>query len=133
MENFINALTNEQIIDVIVSGYVDSESPSVFHPMYDRVYFIFNNMKFEVCIDNLGFINANSVTEIEIWFELDEDDKFSLMSIYSQLFKTEQEITVTSVNNQSEPFGILTLNYREGLIDRHLCLDSHNFFGFTFL
>lgn len=133
MENFINALTNEPIIDVIVSGYIDSESPSVFHPMYDRVYFIFNNMKFEVCIDNFGFINANKVAEIEIWFELDDDDKFSLMSIYSQLFKTEQEITVTSVNNQSEPFGILTLSYREGLIDRQLCLDPHNFFGFTFL
>ncbi|AYH01629.1 hypothetical protein F6Q07_21890 [Pectobacterium parmentieri] len=133
MKNFINSLTNEPIIDVIVSGYVDSESPSVFHPMYGRVYFIFNNMKFEVCIDDFGFIYANSVTEIEIWFDLDEDDKFSLMSIYAQLFKTEQEITVVSVTNQSEPFGILTLNYREGLIDRHLCLDPHNFFGFTFL
>lgn len=133
MQDFINALTTEPIVDVIVSGFLDAKQPLIFHPMYERLYFIFNSMKFELCIDEFGTINANSLTEIKTWFDLDEDDSFSLMSCYSQLFKTEQEILITSVTHQSAPFDCLTLSYRDGFIDRQLSLDPCNFFGFTFL
>lgn len=133
MKNFVNTITDNTIIDVLVSGYVDFEKNLIFHPMYDRIYFVFDSMKFEISIDDFGFINVSNIAKIEKWFDLDEDNCFSLMSIYSQLFKTEQKVVITSVDNQSGPFDSLALIYRDGFIERRLYLDPNNFFGFTFL
>lgn len=119
------------ISDVMVTGYIDTESPPVFHPMYDRIYFIINENIFELYIDD-GIICYNYLKNINEWFDVDEDDQFSLMSIYSQLFKTEQEIKVTQIDYKAIRFSTLEINYKDGENERQLFLDPNNFFGFTY-
>jgi hypothetical protein len=119
------------ISDVMVTGYIDTETPPVFHPMYDRIYFIINENIFELYIDD-GIICYNYLKNINEWFDVDEDDQFSLMSIYSQLFKTEQEIKVTQIDYKAIPFSPLEINYKDGRNERQLFLDPNNFFGFTY-
>lgn len=132
MESFINYLTQETLNDVIVTGYIDSEELPVFHPMYERLFFVFSDLTYEVYLDD-GLIKVNIVNEIKVWFDVDEDDKFSLMSIYSQLFKTEHEISVSKVSYEQTPLFGMSITYHEGDIERVLTLDPNNFFGFTFL
>ena len=119
------------ISDVMVTGYIDTETPPVFHPMYDRIYFIINENIFELYIDD-GIICYNYLKNINEWFDVDEDDQFSLMSIYSQLFKTEQEIKVTQIDYKAIRFSTLEINYKGGENERQLFLDPNNFFGFTY-
>lgn len=119
------------ISDVMVTGYIDTETPPVFHPMYDRIYFIINENIFELYIDD-GIICYNYLKNINEWFDVDEDDQFSLMSIYSQLFKTEQEIKVTQIDYKAIRFSTLEINYKDGENERQLFLDPNNFFGFTY-
>lgn len=119
------------ISDVMVTGYIDTETPPVFHPMYDRIYFIINEDIFELYIDD-GIICYNYLKNINEWFDVDEDDQFSLMSIYSQLFKTEQEIKVTQIDYKAIRFSTLEINYKDGENERQLFLDPNNFFGFTY-
>ncbi|MFP2424328.1 hypothetical protein ACLEXA_22860 [Pseudescherichia vulneris] len=132
MNEFINYIVQSTVKDVLITGYVDSEIPSSFHPMYDRIYFVISDDIFELYIDD-GLINCNKLNVIDKWFEVDEDDKFSLMSVYSQLFKTEQELKVTLVDYQFTPFSAITIWYKDGSNERQICLDPNNFFGFTFL
>lgn len=119
------------ISDVMVTGYIDTETPPVFHPMYDRIYFIINENIFELYIDD-GIICYNYLKNINEQFDVDEDDQFSLMSIYSQLFKTEQEIKVTQIDYKAIRFSTLEINYKDGENERQLFLDPNNFFGFTY-
>ena len=119
------------ISDVMVTGYIDTETPPVFHPMYDRIYFIINEDIFELYIDD-GIICYNYLKNINEWFDVDEDDQFSLMSIYSQLFKTEQEIKVTQIYYKAIRFSTLEINYKDGENERQLFLVPNNFFGFTY-
>ena len=119
------------ISDVMVTGYIDTETPPVFHPMYDRIYFIVNENIFELYIDD-GIICYNYLKNINEQFDVDEDDQFSLMSIYSQLFKTEQEIKVTQIDYKAIRFSTLEINYKDGENERQLFLVPNNFFGFTY-
>jgi len=132
MESFINHLTQEILNDVIVTGYIDSEETPVFHPMYERLFFVFSDLTYEMYLDG-GLIKLNEINEIKEWFDVDEDDKFSLMSIYSQLFKTESEIKFSKVSYEKTPLSDMSIAYHEGDIERVLTLDPNNFFGFTFL
>ena len=132
MENFINCLTQEKLNDVIVSGYIDSEMPLVFHPMFERLFFVFDDLTYEVYLDD-GLIKANEINKITIWFDVDEDDYFSLMSIYSQLFKTESEVRISKISYEKVSVHVMSIIYHEGDIERVLTLDPNNFFGFTFL
>ncbi|ELX7028110.1 hypothetical protein U1K26_000948 [Salmonella enterica] len=133
MNEFINVSIREPVVDVLVSGFIDENDSLVFHPMYNRIYFIFNNNIFELYINDDGYINIRNIEKIEAWFDVDEDDKFSLMSIYSQAFKTEQEIIISKISYEKTPFSKMSIIYNEGDIERVLILDSNNFFGFTFL
>lgn len=54
------------------------------------------------------------------------------MSIYSQLFKTEQEIKVTQIDYKAIRFSTLEINYKDGENERQLFLVPNNFFGFTY-
>lgn len=131
MKQLFNCMLQGNISDVMVTGYIDTESPPVFHPMYDRIYFIINENIFELYIDD-GIICYNYLKNINEWFDVDEDDQFSLMSIYSQLFKTEQEIKVTQIDYKAIRFSTLEINYKDGENERQLFLDPNNFFGFTY-
>lgn len=132
MEDFIERLAQESVMDIVVSGYNDTNNYMYFHPLYERLFFLFNEDIYELCIVD-GVINANRIDEIKLWFDIDEDDQFSLMSIYSQAFKTEQEIKILQVNYTKIPFSSMSIIYGEGEIERTLKLDPNNFFGFTFL
>ena len=131
MKNFINNITHGNLIDVVVSGYINAESPPVFHPMNERIYFITNDVIFELYIDD-GIILCNKLKSISTWFDLDEDDRFSLMSIYSQVFKTEQDVKITQVNYRENPFSTIEFNYNDGGGEKQFFLDPNNFFGFTY-
>ncbi|MER5167643.1 hypothetical protein ACJ8JY_12680 [Serratia sp. CY54039] len=130
MKEFIEHVTRSSVSDIIVTGYIDGETPPVFHPMYDRVYFISDEAIFELYINDDGVVNSHLVENIAPWFEVDEDDKFSMMSIYSQSFKTEQEVRIVGVNYSDVPFSGVFLEYKEGDDERLLTLEPNNFFGF---
>ncbi|MFQ1012468.1 hypothetical protein ACFX2U_06350 [Gilliamella apicola] len=132
MKQLFNYIMQGTIIDVMVSGYIDTETLPVFHPMYERIYFIINENIFELYIDDDGIIQHNNLKNINLWFDIDEDDQFSLMSIYSQLFKTEHEIKVTQIDYKAIPFSNIKINYKDGQEERQLFLDPNNFFGFTY-
>ena len=131
MKQLFNRMIQGTISDVEVSGYIDSETPPVFHPMYERIYFTVNEDIFELYIND-GVICYNQLNNINEWFDVDEDDRFSLMSIYSQLFKTEQEIKITQIDYKEIPFSTIKINYKDGGNERQLFLDPNNFFGFTY-
>ncbi len=131
MKQLFNCMIQGTISDVIVSGYIDAENPPVFHPMYERIYFIVNDNIFELYIDD-GVVRHNQLKNINQWFDVDGDDKFSLMSIYSQLFKTEQEIQITQIDYKAVSFSAIKINYKDGENERQLFLDPNNFFGFTY-
>ncbi|HGM5252143.1 TPA: hypothetical protein ACKP06_001064 [Serratia marcescens] len=118
------------VSDIVVTGYIDSDMPPVFHPMYDRVYFISGEAIFEVYIGNDGIVNSHLVENISPWFEVDVDDQFSVMSIYSQAFKTEQEVKIIAVNYSEEPFSVFIVSYKDGNHENSLYLEPKSFFGF---
>ena len=132
MKQLFNYIMQGTIIDVMVSGYIDTETLPVFHPMYERIYFIINENIFELYIDDDGIIQHNNLKNINLWFDIDEDNQFSLMSIYSQLFKTEHEIKVTQIDYKAIPFSNIKINYKDGQEERQLFLDPNNFFGFAY-
>lgn len=132
MKQLFNYIMQGTIIDVMVSGYIDTETLPVFHPMYERIYFIINENIFELYIDDDGIIQHNNLKNINLWFDIDKDDQFSLMSIYSQLFKTEHEIKVMQIDYKAIPFSNIKINYKDGQEERQLFLDPNNFFGFTY-
>ena len=131
MKQLFKSMRQGTISDVLVSGYIDGEIPPVFHPMYERIYFIVNDDIFELYIDD-GVVRHNQLKNINQWFDVDDDDKFSLMSIYSQLFKTEQEIQITQIDYKAVSFSTIKINYKDGENERQLFLDPNNFFGFTY-
>lgn len=130
MSKFSGHVIKFGVSDTVVTGYIASDTPPVFHPMYDRIYFILGEAIFEVYIGNDGIVNSRLVENIVPWFEVDEDDKFSMMSIYSQSFKTEQEVSIVGVNYSDDPFSGVFLKYKAGDDERLLSLESNNFFGF---
>ena len=132
MKQLFNYIMQGTIIDVMVSGYIDTETLPVFQPMYERIYFIINENIFELYIDDDGIIQHNNLKNINLWFDIDKDDQFSLMSIYSQLFKTEHEIKVMQIDYKAIPFSNIKINYKDGQEERQLFLDPNNFFGFTY-
>ncbi len=132
MKQLFNCIMQGTIIDVMISGYINTETLPVFHPMYERIYFIINENIFELYIDDDGIIQHNNLKNINLWFDIDEDDQFSLMSIYSQLFKTEHEIKVMQIDYKAIPFSNIKINYKDGQEERQLFLDPNNFFGFTY-
>lgn len=118
------------VSDIVVTGYIDSDMPPVFHPMYDRVYFISGEVIFEFYIDDDGVVNSHLVEKISPWFEVDVDDQFSMMSIYSQAFKTEREVNIIAVNYSEEPFSVFIVSYKDGDHENSLYLEPKSFFGF---
>ncbi|EPL3545493.1 hypothetical protein [Serratia ureilytica] len=118
------------VSDIVVTGYIDSNMPPVFHPMYDRVYFISGEVIFEFYIDDDGVVNSHLVENIAPWFEVDVDDQFSMMSIYSQAFKTEREVKIVAVDYSEKPFSVFIVRYKDGDHESSLHLEPKNFFGF---
>ncbi|MDV2099270.1 hypothetical protein [Serratia marcescens] len=130
MSEFSENIIKYGVGDIIVTGYIDSYTPPVFHPMYDRVYFISGEVIFEFYIDDDGVVNSHLVENISPWFEVDVDDQFSMMSIYSQAFKTEREVKIIAVDYSEKPFSVFIVRYKDGGHESSLHLEPKNFFGF---
>ncbi|MBJ2093315.1 hypothetical protein JFR27_02140 [Serratia ureilytica] len=130
MSEFSENLIKFGVSDIVVTDYIDSDTPPIFHPMYDRIYFISGEAVFDVYIGNDGIVNSHLVENIVPWFEVDVDDQFSMMSIYSQSFKTEQEVRIVGVNYSNAPFSGVFLKYKTGDDERLLSLEPNNFSGF---
>jgi len=69
MKQLFKSMIQDTISDVLVSGYIDGETPPVFHPMYERIYFIVNDDIFELYIDD-GVVRHNQLKNINQWFDL---------------------------------------------------------------
>ncbi|EME9756424.1 hypothetical protein HMPREF3138_11605 [Serratia sp. HMSC15F11] len=130
MSKFSGHVIKFGVSDIVVTGYIDSDTPPVFHPMYDRIYFISGEVIFEFYIDDDGVVNSHLVENISPWFEVDVDDQFSMMSIYSQAFKTEREVKIIAVNCSEEPFSVFIVRYKNGDNGNSLYLEPKSFFGF---
>ncbi|MDR2209772.1 MAG: hypothetical protein LBE22_12630 [Azoarcus sp.] len=130
--DFLNLLVVEPILDILVSGYVESEEFLVFHPLFERLYFLFDRVKIEVYVGNESRIVFRTVEKIEQWIDIDEDDRFSVMSIYSLVFKTEQSVHVVSAVCNDLPLSGLKIRYVDGEFERCVTFDPRNFFGFSF-
>ncbi|RFS89443.1 hypothetical protein [Serratia marcescens] len=130
MSEFSENIIKYGVGDIIVTGYIDSDTPPVFHPMYDRVYFISGEVIFEFYIDDDGVVNSHLVENISPWFEVDVDDQFPMMSIYSQAFKTEREVKIIAVNYSEEPFSVFIVSYKDGDHENSLYLEPKSFFCF---
>ncbi|MEN5282687.1 hypothetical protein [Serratia marcescens] len=130
MSEFSENIIKYGVGDIIVTGYIDSDTPPFFHPMYDRVYFISGEVIFEFYIDDDGVVNSHLVENISPWFEVDVDDQFSMMSIYSQAFKNEREVKIIAVNYSEEPFSVFIVRYKDGDHENSLYLEPKSFFGF---
>lgn len=130
--DFLSLIVTEPIRDVLVSGYVDSEEPPVFHPLYERLYFLFDRKKIEAYVGDESRIVFKAVEKIERWVDVDEDDRFSVMSIYSLVFRTEQAVRVLSAICDDSPLSELKIRYVEGESERCTIFDPRNFFGFSF-
>lgn len=130
--DFLNLMVSESVRDILVSGYVDSEDPPVFHPLYERLYFLFDREKIEAYVGDESRIVFNAVEKIEKWFDIDEDDRFSVMSIYSLAFKTEQTIRVMSAICDDSLLAELKIRYFNGESEEFVTFDPRNFFGFSF-
>lgn len=124
-------LMNNIIEDVMVSGYIDTETPPVFHPMYEKIYFFINKKIFEMQMND-GIIVFYKLKKIRSWFELDENDTFSLMSIYSQLFNTEQPVLIKAIDYNGTPFSNMVFNYTDDQNEKCIGISPNNFFGFSF-
>ena len=72
MEQLFNTMIQGTISDVMVSGYTDAETPPVFHPMYERIYFIMDDHILELYIDD-GVVCHNRLKNINEWFDIDEE------------------------------------------------------------
>ncbi|KES12581.1 hypothetical protein SASC598O11_001910, partial [Snodgrassella alvi SCGC AB-598-O11] len=68
MKKLFNRMIQGTISDVMISGYTDAETLPVFHPMYERIYFIVNENIFELYIDD-GIIRHNQLKNINEWFD----------------------------------------------------------------
>lgn len=127
MSKFSGHVIKFGVSDIVVTGYIDSDTPPVFHPMYDRIYFISGEVIFEFYIDDDGVVNSHLVENISPWFEVDVDDQFSMMSIYSQAFKTEREVKIIAVNCSEEPFSVFIVRYKNGDNENSLYLEPKEF------
>ena len=72
MEQLFNTMIQGTISDVMVSGYTDAETPPVFRPMYERIYFIMDDHILELYIDD-GVVCHNRLKNINEWFDIDEE------------------------------------------------------------
>lgn len=137
MKFHIESVLNKAVKDVLVTGYLDTgdsftlNSCPVFHPMYDRLYFVFEDFISEFFVDEKGIVCINTINKIECWFDIDEDDQFSVMSIFAQLFKTESNVTISSIKRCLTPFSNIAIVYTTNSKEQVLSLHSGNLFGFT--
>jgi hypothetical protein len=128
----IKAMLEKPLRDVLVGGFIDSEAPCVFHPLYEHIYFMTSDKIIEMSIGEDAKIILKFIEKIETWSNIDEDDQFAIMSIYSLLFKTEQEVKVTSIYYQDTLLSELRMEYFDGVIRKNVIFDPRNFFGFSF-
>lgn len=56
MKNFIHYITQRYLKDVVVTGYIDFKHTHIFHPRFERLFFIFDMIIYEIYINNSGLI-----------------------------------------------------------------------------
>lgn len=113
MKDFIKDLTKEPLVDLLVSGYVDEQGDLFqFHLMYERIYFSFANSILELSVNEDAYIKVRKLEKIKAWFEVVPDDEFALMSIYAQVFKTQQQIVISEINYEEKPLSGISLIYK---------------------
>lgn len=130
MKELIHQLTHENVNDIFVSGYIDSSDPAHFHPLYERLFFIMTESIYEVKIVD-GVIHFNKINKINVWFDIEDDDTFSIMSLYSQIFKTEQQVKILQIDYAGIPFSKMSVTYSDSKREMVFKLNPLNFFGFT--
>lgn len=129
--DFLQMLVRDPLRDVIVSGFIDSETPRMFHPLYERLYFVFDEIKVQMQLGDDAKISFREVGVVQQWIDLDEDDLFSAMSLYSVVFRTEQAVQIRSAQCADDALAVLDVTFFDGAGDRCVTFDPRNFFGFS--
>lgn len=136
MKGFCEMLLKSELKDILVSGYIECDEIQRFRPLYDRVYFVFDETIFELSANSFWNIDVCAIKKIEPWFEVEEDDIFGISSIYTQCFSTELSIKTLSmsyyVDAANAEFLFLHLNYAIGAKHKSLFINPKNTFGFSF-
>ena len=122
------------ISDIFVTGYLEESENGIyfFKPLYDRVYFEIDNKIHEISVSEEGKITSKEVEKISPWFEVDEDDMFSISSVYIQTFRTEEPATIKKIEIQKSILAPLKVEVELIGVKYELELDAHNIFGFSF-
>lgn len=121
------------ISDIFITGYSENSDNNtfVFRPLFDKIYFEIEDKIHEIFLSDRGKIDVKKIETISPWFDVDEDDFFSISSIHLQILKTEDPVIVTGVNIENTCFSPLLINIEK--MGRHykLELNAHNIFGFS--
>ncbi len=143
MEELIDYLLSQNLDDVLVCGYADDESKKYvkfskslcFHPMFWKIYFVFDRTVFELDAEGTPGLIAHKIDTITPWFDAD-DDSFTLSSIYNLLFGADFPVKILSVDYKHGTFTPITLSYRlHNATDREkglVIIDPANISGFSF-
>ncbi|NHZ40525.1 hypothetical protein [Massilia aquatica] len=136
MDNFFEIFLKSELKDILVSGYIECDEITIFKPMYDRLYFVFEETILEFGANSFWSIDVRAIKKIEPWFEVEEDDIFGVSSIYSQCFSTELSIRALSLCYYIDPTNadvlFFCLNYSIGERCKSLFINPKNTFGFSF-
>lgn len=131
MNNIINNIIGSEIEDIFISGFLEKEEDFFnFHPLYDRIYMICSGSIYEIFLSNNN-LDAKVISKIEPYFEVDEDDFFSISSIYIQVFNTEFPVKVLDISTNEIPLAPLCIkigNYDDEFIIK---IDPKNTFGLS--
>lgn len=135
MDNFFEMVLKRELKDILVGGYIEYDEMNSFKPLYDRLYFVFEETIFEFGANSFWSIGVRAIKKIEPWFEVEDDDIFGVSSIYSQCFSTEFSIRTSSVSyyidSANDDILFFCLNYSIGERCKSLFINPKNTFGFS--
>lgn len=135
MDDFFEMVLKNELKDVLVGGYIESDEVNRFKPLYDRLYFVFEEAIFEFDANSFWSIDIRAIKKIEPWFEVEDGDIFGVSSIYSQCFSTELSIRTSSVSyyidSTNDDILFFCLKYSIGGRCKSLFINPKNTFGFS--
>lgn len=137
-ETLFDMFKHQSLNDIVVGGYVDREpyqQPAhYFHPMFERVYFIFQEQILETKeIKHRSQLELSLVSEISPEFEIEEPDMFCASSLSIPLgmaYSIGQEHVIEFAGyedvNSADNFYAVEFTTQFG---HHIIVDPNHIFG----
>lgn len=120
----LSAYKNKQVIDILVSGYSEKEKSGLrFSPLFSYIYLKFED-RYLVLNANYGNITIMEETELKCYFDIEEDDYFTVSSI----LKHEYGNVIKDIDYFYEKNNLLRLGMQ--MQNHYILFDSLNINGF---